>query len=297
MQHSTIITKKNESEQEWGPLAQFMFAREARAKCEVLAFRDEYAAPQGWIPYENFDRTSMDTIKSNAIEAELILSTEARRARRKFQRRIYTRKYCGKRSCYQCQVPRMRRWTERILERTESEGRRLWFVTATLPGAAHGREEWSSNLSSSYEQAKNAWHLSRVKVAVGRQRGKAFVASASDCVRVLEIPQNESGNWNPHYHVLTASDRSQSTVRRHWRELWQWGIDGSVVKPRIQVKPVQTQTELAEYVTKVTRYMTKVGPNSNDIESGNRKMDDVMFLKHNVSFCGSWRYANQAKQE
>ena len=284
MLHSTISPKKNESEQEWGPLAQFMYAREKRAKCETLAFRDEwYSQKHGWTPFVNFDMKRMDLVKSNLVEEDVYGQALTRR-------RLYTRKYCGKRSCFQCQVPRMRRWTDRIIERTAEEGRKLWFVTATLPGNQHDREEWSSCLSSSYEIAKNAWHLSRVKVAVGRKRGKAFVASASDCVRVLEIPQNESGNWNPHYHVLTASDRSQSTVRRHWRELWQWQHDGELVKPRLQVKPVNTREELAEYVTKVTRYITKVGPGTADTESGNREMDSVMFRKHNVSFCGAWRY-------
>ncbi len=51
------------------------------------------------------------------------------------------------------------------------------------------------------------------------------------------------------------------------------------------MKPVTSEKELADYVTKVTKYMTKG-------EQGNTDIDDVMFRKHNVAFCGEWRYAD-----
>ena len=278
--------------QKWGDFAKFWYVREKRGKCDRLGFRDEYFhdREERWVPYEFFDRSSMDVVGTNQPNGGEWGQDSS------WSRRSYSVKHCGKRSCFPCQRPRMRRWQKKITDRTSQEGRNLYFVTPTLPGIDHGRESWNNSLDSAYAELQDWWHLSRVKVAVGRKRQKPFVASTSDCVRVFEVPQNNEGTWNPHAHVLVASDRSKSTVRKHWGEIWSRQINGETVKPRIQVKRANNLDELADYVTKVTRYITK-STSTDYAESGNRAIDDVLYRKHNVSFCGSWRYANTQEPE
>ena len=277
---------------EWGPVAQFMYRVERKAKCEYLAFKDYYLGEERWEAVEMngegghwwSTKNTPDTIRTCEVRygddfGEF--SDEWGIRKRKYK--VAT---CRRRSCFSCQRPRMRRWKKRIVQRAESSDRKLYFVTLTLPGDADGRWAWSSSLNSTFSELQNWWRLSRVKVNVGKARSRPYVNSTSNCVRVFEIPENENGSWNPHVHVLTESDRAIGTVRDHWRSVWQQ--DG--IRPRLQVKPVISQNELADYVTKVTKYMTKG-------EAGNPDIDTVMYRKHNVSFCGEWRYANTIKED
>lgn len=273
---------------EYGPLAKFMYAREARANCERVHWKDyEFDdRSESWVPAFNYwTRTSPDDIRTTQVRhhsKDLYNHGGGVRT----MRRKYKIGHCGKRSCYACQKPRMNRWKNRIIERVDNSASKLWFVTLTLPGDSDGRGEWNTSLSDAYSELNNWWRLSRVKHNVGKSRGKPYVNSTSNCVRVFEIPEAVGGTWNPHVHVLTESNRSMNTVRAHWREIWQ--KDG--IRPRLQVKPVISENELADYVTKVTKYMTKG-------ISGNPELDHVMFRKHNVSFCGDWRYAHASKED
>lgn len=302
-----VTTEGANVKNEWGPLAKFMYAREAKAKCEYVAwkykydlldssgeqsrFNQEYSyygrLENGNLPpsWRNFVvRPSLDIFGK---EDEGMTGEQYRDILEDKGRHIhFTMKQCGRRSCYNCQRSRMGQWGDRIRARAASSNRRLYFVTPTLPGDEHGRREWNQSLQSAYDVATDWWRLSRVKVAVGKKRSKSYVNSTMNCVRVLEIPENDDGYWNPHYHVLTESDRGVATVRNHWKQIW--SKDG--VSPRLQVKPVTSSDELADYITKVTKYMTKG-------DQVNSEVDDVMFRKHNVSFCGSWRYADTIKEE
>ena len=268
-----------------------MYRVERKRNCEYLSWKDEeyQERDKSWEPVRNYWSTipTPDEIKTSnvRIHADKWVSP-AKPPKVRIMRRKYKIANCGKRSCYSCQVPRMQRWKKKIVERADRSERKLFFVTLTLPGDADGRWAWSTSLDSSLSELQDWWRLSRVKVNVGKARGKAYVNSTMNCVRVFEIPQNENGSWNPHIHVLTESDRGVATVRSHWRSVWQQGD----TKPRLQVKPVISENELADYVTKVTKYMTKGTP-------GNPDIDTVMYRKHNVSFCGDWRYADTIKED
>lgn len=279
---------------EWGPLAKFMYAREARAHCEYVSWKDYYynESEESWRSVEMNSsggswwstRGITDHVRTSDVRIDENLRTFQNDSDT-FVRR-YKTGHCGKRSCYACQKPRMNRWKKRINQRIAQTDSKLWFVTLTLPGDSDGRREWNTNLNEAYFELNNWWRLSRVKHNVGKARGKPYVNSTSNCVRVFEIPEAVGGTWNPHVHVLTESNRSMNTVRNHWREIWQ--KDG--VRPRLQVKPVISENELADYVTKVTKYLTKGTP-------GNQELDTVMFRKHNVSFCGDWRHAYTIKED
>ena len=276
--------------QEYGPLAKFMYRVERKCKCEFLSWKDEefQERDKSWEPVRNYWSTipTPDDLRTNKVRRHSGDEYCPQRSKVRIMRRKYKIANCGKRSCYSCQRPRMRRWKKKIVERADSSARKLYFVTLTLPGDDDGRWSWSSNLQSSLSELQDWWKLSRVKVNVGKARGKAYVNSTQNCVRVFEIPENENGSWNPHVHVLTESDRGVAAVRQHWRSVWQKGD----TKPRLQVKPVISENELADYVTKVTKYMTKHQP-------GNPDIDTVMYRKHNVSFCGDWRYGVTSKED
>ena len=275
---------------EWGHLAKFMYRVERKRRCEYLSWKDEELCRDGqsWEPVRNYWSTkpTPDDLRTNQVRRHSGDDYCPQRNDVRIMRRKYKIANCGKRSCYSCQRPRMERWKKRIVQRADSAESKLWFVTLTLSGNDDGRWSWSTSLDSSLSELQDWWRLSRVKVAVGKARGKPYVNSTSNCVRVFEIPQNENGSWNPHLHVLTESDRGIATVRKHWRSVWQQGD----TKPRLQVKPVISENELADYVTKVTKYMTKGNP-------GNPDIDTVMYRKHNVSFCGDWRYADTVKED
>ena len=275
---------------EWGHLAKFMYKVERKRKCEYVSWKDEEFSlrDESWEPVLDYWSTkpTPDDLRTTSVRRHSGDDYCPQRNDVRIMRRKYKIANCGKRSCFSCQRPRMERWKKRIVQRADRAESKLWFVTLTLPGDAYGRREWSKDLDLSYGELNNWWRLSRVKVAVGKARGKPYVNSTSNCVRVFEIPENENGSWNPHIHVLTESDRSMATVRDHWRSVWQQGE----TKPRLQVKPVISENELADYVTKVTKYMTKGNP-------GNTDIDTVMYRKHNVSFCGDWRYADTVKED
>lgn len=282
--------KRDMARTEWGDFAKFWNGQEWYSGCQYVTHRQVWRDIAGnevksWWGSRKFPDMFVDQPGIWGDE-RLRVETTLRRGR------------CNKRSCEVCQRKRHGKWSDRILNRTDHEPDKLHFVTATLEGFSDGRKEWNENLTTAYDHLNTVWKKFRQRHRQGVRRGLPWTTSTNTMCRVFEVPRSGSSvdsvdttGWNPHVHCLVASPRAEKTVYNHWRTAWQWTNEsGSTVKPRIQVKEVRDSDELVEYITKVTRYMTKQESATKD----SVEIDNVMYRRRNIAFTGEW-YGNGSR--
>ena len=209
---------------------------------------------------------------------------------------IYHTKRCGSRGCWACQHRARRRLRDKVgkfIDNVVYKNLRKWkFVTLTLPGDWY--EIRRATLEEQFARVRKAFRSWRTKM---KRRDKLVSGFYT-----IELTSNQdSGNWHAHVHMIMPWKKADyNSVRRMWvesvdrpmrRALSEWTEDKFTNDSRTLQVDAITDRGIAEYLTKVTNYVTKV---PNDVVNPT-EVAKVLYKRRTTGWLGDY-YVSKKNQ-
>ncbi len=201
---------------------------------------------------------------------------------------------CNMRGCWACAYRRrsnLKEKVNRFVRTTVSKAKKAWrFVTFTLPGSWYDVRH--AGLEQQLKIVKSSWRSYRQKM---KYRGIPIHGFYT-----IELAGGHSKNreWHAHIHVLQEWKQfpfeearklwTESVDRKMRKQLSSW-TDGKFTNDSrsVQVDEI-TDNSIADYLTKVTNYVTK-GPNSNQ---NAEEVSKILYGKRTTGWLGRY-YGNR----
>ena len=201
---------------------------------------------------------------------------------------MYETTPCRTRGCWACQYKarrKLRSKVERFVRDTVTKAKRHWrFVTLTLPGNWYNVR--SSSVETQLRTVKRAFSSWRLKMQRRNRRVHGFYT--------IEFEGSSNSNWHTHIHMLMRWKHVDYTeLKKLWTEsvdkpmrkqLAKWTEDSFTNDQRVVQVDKITSQGIADYMTKVTNYVTK-GPR----KSGSAdELGRLLYRKRTVGWLGEY---------
>ena len=195
---------------------------------------------------------------------------------------------CRTRGCWACQYKarrKLRSKVEKFVRTTVTKAKRQWrFVTLTLPGSWY--EVRSASVAEQLQTVKRAFASWRLKMKRRNRMVHGFYT--------IEFEGSENENWHTHVHMLMKWKHVNYTeLKKLWTEsvdkpmrkqLAKWTDDSFTNDQRVVQVDKITSQGIADYMTKVTNYVTK-GPRKAGIQ---HELSRLLYRKRTVGWLGEY---------
>lgn len=201
---------------------------------------------------------------------------------------MYETTPCRTRGCWACQYKarrKLRSKVEKFVRTTVTKAKRHWrFVTLTLPGNWY--EVRSESVETQLRTVKRAFSSWRLKMQRRNRRVHGFYT--------IEFEGSSNSNWHTHIHMLMRWKHVDYTeLKKLWTEsvdkpmrkqLSKWTEDSFTNDQRVVQVDKITSQGIADYMTKVTNYVTK-GPRKSGAAD---ELGRLLYRKRTVGWLGEY---------